>query len=123
MDMNKLNEPNTGASELQRRRSRAQARHDRENERKTLLCALIAADRQARHLRSWIADRKLHLDAKGDGELDRMLQWAGNELVTLETMAEPAYLAETLRRAKLFPEVDDLADPLGDPPPLRPWGR
>lgn len=123
MDAGKLDEQNTTQGELQQRRSLALARHERENERKALLGTLIAAEREADHLRGWIARQELHREAETHGELGRMLRWASGELAALETVTEPGQLAELLRKQNLFPEVDGLSDPLGDPPPLRPWGR
>jgi len=123
MDADKFDELNAAPRELQQRRSLALARHERENERKTFLGSLMEAERQADHLRTWIARQELHLNAEAHGELSRMLQWVYGELAALETMTQPSQLAELLRQQSLFPEVDGLADPLGDPPPLRPWGR
>jgi hypothetical protein len=40
----------------------------------------------------------------------------------MERFLLPAELTELLETRDLFPEVDELADPLGEPPPLRPWG-
>lgn len=123
MDADKLDEQNAAQSKLQQRRSLALARLERENERKALLGTLMAAESEAGHLRNWIARQELHLKAKTHGELGRLLQWASGELAALETITEPGQLAELLRRQNLFPEADGLSDPLGDPPPLRPWGR
>ncbi len=123
MDADKLDEQGAAQRELQQRRSLALARHERESERKALLGTLMAAEREAGHLRGWIARQELHLKAETHGELGRMLQWASGELAALETVTEPAQIAEVLRKQNLFPEVDGLSDPLGDPPPLRPWGR
>ena len=123
MDANKIDELNATQRELQHRRSLALARHERESERKSLLDKLMEAERRAGHLRTWIASQELRLEGEAHGELNRMLQWAGDELAALETMAEPSRLITLLRNQNLFPAADELADSLGDPPPLRPWGR
>lgn len=123
MDADKLDEQNTAQRELQQRRSLALARQERENERKALLGTLMAAESEAGHLRNWIARQELHLKTETHGELGRMLRWASGELAALETISEPGQLAGLLRKQNLFPEVDGLSDPLGDPPPHRPWGR
>jgi hypothetical protein len=53
----------------------------------------------------------------------RLLHWAKEQLNTLETIIDPLRVAEDLRSSKLFPSVDDLHDPFGDPPPPKyPWG-
>ena len=41
----------------------------------------------------------------------------------LEECLDPSRLSRLLHTRNLFPEVDDLVDPLGEPPPRRPWGR
>jgi hypothetical protein len=123
MDASKIDELNTTAGELQRRRDLAHARKRRESERKTLLGMLLDAHRQAMHLRLWIDHHGPRFKAEDHGEVIRMLQWAGEELAALEAMAEPKWLTATLRQQNLFPDIGELADPLGDPPPLRPWGR
>ncbi|MGE0237455.1 MAG: hypothetical protein AB7F74_00445 [Parvibaculaceae bacterium] len=123
MDVHKIDELNAAAKELEHRRALASARQERESGRKALLDALMEADRQADHLRSWIAGQETHHAPETPGEVSRMLRWAGDELAVLETMTAPAQIAEVLRRQNLFPDVDTLADPQGDPPPLRPWGR
>jgi hypothetical protein len=111
VDANKPDEANAGPKEPQQRRSFA--RHERESERKSLLGALVEVERQAGHLRTWIASHELFM-AEGDGELSRMLQWARGELAALEKATEPAPLAEVLRRRNLLPEVDELLNPPGD---------
>lgn len=123
MDADESHELNTTQSELQQRRDLALARHRREGERKALLGTLVESERQADHLRAWIARQELQLKPEANGELSRMLRWASDELRALDMVSEPVQLAATLRRKDLFPEVDKLTDPLGDPPPLRPWGR
>lgn len=117
------NYPTAVQDELHHRRKLALARHEREHERNELLQTLLEAERRASQLRAWIASRELHLKPETDSELHRMVRWASRELATLETMMEPQRLTELLGQRNLFPEVDKLSDPLGDPPPRRPWGR
>jgi hypothetical protein len=123
MDADKINELNADQNELQHRRSLALARQERETERKVLLGTLMETERQTDHLRAWIARRALQFKPEASGELSRMLRWASDELAALDRASEPVHLATTLRRQDLFPEVDKLIDPLGDPPPRQPWGR
>lgn len=48
-----------------------------------------------------------------------MADWARAQLEALEAALDPVMLAAVLYARKLFPEVDELHDPLGEPPPER----
>jgi len=50
-----------------------------------------------------------------------MVGWARDRLATLEAILDPGKLSEELRTRKLFPEPDELHDPLGEPPPEQRW--
>jgi len=56
-------------------------------------------------------------------EMQRMVDWVKAELVGLEEFLDPSKLSRLLHTRNLFPEVDDLVDPLGEPPRRHPWGR
>ncbi len=56
-------------------------------------------------------------------ELCPMLDWAKAELNGLEADLRPERLGALLRERDLFPAIDTLADPLGEPPARRSWGR
>lgn len=105
--------------ELERRHDLAKARRQRESDRKQLLGSFIRTRRRADQLRDWIAFYEPMAPTTGD--LRRMIAWAHSELSALETSLEPSAFAEELNARKLFPEVDELIDPLGEPPPQRPW--
>lgn len=107
--------------ELARRRSLAKARRERESNRKSLLSKLIRAERLAERTRHWISTYEKHATETARPDLTRMLDWARNQLASLDAIADPSKLTEDLRERKLFPEVDELHDPLGEPPPERPW--
>jgi len=109
------------AEDLARRRGLAAARRTRETERTLLLRKLVRMERQADQLRGWIAQRKA--DVGASSEMQRMVDWVKAELVGLEEFLDPSRLSRLLHTHNLFPEVDDLVDPLGEPPPRRPWGR
>jgi hypothetical protein len=51
----------------------------------------------------------------------RLVAWARARLTTLEATVDPQHLNEDLKSKKLFPETDDLADPLGEPPGHSYW--
>jgi len=55
--------------------------------------------------------------------MQRMVDWVKAELVGLEEFLDPSRLSRLLHTRNLFPEGDDLVDPLGEPPPRHPWGR
>ena len=119
--MNQIGLVASDAEELARRRGLAAERRTRETERTLLLRKLVRMERQADQLRGWIAQRKA--DVGVSPEMQRMLDWATAELVEIEGFLDLSRLSRLLHTRNLFPEVDDLVDPLGEPPPRRPWGR
>ena len=50
-----------------------------------------------------------------------MMGWARDRLGSLEAIIDPGKVATELRERKLFSEIDELHDPLGDPPESRWW--
>lgn len=108
-------------NELERRRGLAKARREREGQRKRLLNRLIRTKRQAAQLREWISGHEQAALSKTDANLSRMMDWARAQLATLEASLDPIRLTEELSTRKLFPEFDELNDPLGEPPPERRW--
>ena len=119
--MNQISLIPSDVAELARRRGLAAARRTRETERTLLLRKLVRMERQADQLRGWIAQRKA--DVGASSEMQRMVDWVKAELVGLEEFLDPARLSRLLQTRNLFPEVDDLVDTLGEPPPRHPWGR
>ena len=109
-------------SELERRRRLASLRKTREFERKKLLARLLRAELRAVQLRRWIAKIADSRETSKDSDLGRLLGWSRAELLSLENSIHPSSIAEALRQSNLFPAQDELDDPLGDPPPQRPWG-
>lgn len=107
--------------ELERRRGLAKARREREHSRKALLAKLITAERGAVQRREWIGGKKRLLVDSANPELARMTLWVQEQLDALETILDPDQLTTDLRKRKLFPETDDLHDPLGEPPEPRFW--
>ncbi|WP_448950040.1 hypothetical protein [Labrys neptuniae] len=106
---------------IEERRRLARLRREREETRRTLLTDVMASLQQAEQLRDWIAAMSPRNEKTP--EFERMLDWARTELAALETVSDPARLGSHLREHDIFPEVDDLHDPLGEPPAKRPWGR
>ncbi len=107
--------------ELARRRGLVKARRDRESNRKSLISKLMRTERQAAQLRDWISSYERRSRAEPNAELLRMMGWARDRLSSLEAIIDPGKVATELRERKLFPEVDELHDPLGDPPESRWW--
>jgi len=66
-------------------------------------------------LREWIERQDQNI-AMQDPDLNRMIEWARSELAKLEAILDPVKLTAELRTRKLFTEVDELHDPLGEPP-------
>lgn len=107
---------------LAHRRRLAAARETRQTERASLLQELIETEQRAGELRGWIALR----EAKSEDfspEIRRLMVWAKAALSGMESFLSPAAITKMLETRDLFPEFDDLADPLGEPPPRRPLGR
>jgi hypothetical protein len=109
--------------ELERRRALSRFRNTREFERKKLLTRLLRAEQRAVQLRQWISGIASSEDIPEHSDLGRLLTWTRAELMNLENSIHPSSIADALRQSNLFPEHDELHDPLGDPPPRRPWGR
>jgi len=119
--MNQLSPIPSDVAELARRRGLAAARRTRETERTLLIRKLARVERQADQSRGWIAQREA--DVWTSPEMRRMVDWVKAELVRLEEFLDPLKLSQLLQTRNLFPAVDDLVDPLGEPPPRHPWGR
>lgn len=114
---------NTDPAELARRRKLASARHGRERERRSLVAKLAFTQQRVTQLRALIDAFEGQGAVARSPELARMLDWARGRLETLNAEIDPAHVAQTLFDRNLFPEVDELHDPFGDPPPHESWDR
>ena len=119
--MNQISLIPSDVAELAHRRGLAAARRTRETERTLLLRKLFRMERQAGHLREWIA--QWEADVEVSPEMRRMVDWVKAELAGLEEFLNPSRLSQLLQTRNLFPKDDDLFDPLGEPSPKRPLGR
>jgi hypothetical protein len=119
--MNEISLIPSDVRELARRRALAAARLTRESERTELLQRLVRMEREADQLRGWAAHRQAEVSASP--EMQRMVDWAKAELAGLEAFLDPLKLSQLLIAGNLFPEVDELVDPLGEPPPRNQWGQ
>jgi hypothetical protein len=120
--MSDISPAKSNVEELAHRRGLAAARQSRNAEREVLLQELIQTERKALELRGWITQWEIKAEAASP-EIRRLIKWAKQILLDMERSILPTELTKRLEMRDLFPDVDDLADPLGDPPPLRPWGR
>jgi hypothetical protein len=109
-------------SDLDRRQQMATARRQREGERRALLAEFVDAMRRADELRKWIGAYGRPTGEHSHSELRRMREWTEAQLKELDLFLEPERISMVLRARELFPEVDPLDDPLGEPPARRVLG-
>jgi hypothetical protein len=109
--------------DLGRRQRMAAARRKRESERLALLAKVVNSQRRADELKSWISAYTRPADDNSHPELVRMIEWAAAQLNDLERFLSPERISATLQERDLFPKVDPLNDPLGEPPGHRIWGH
>ncbi len=103
-------------AEMARRRDLSKKRKVREDQRAEYLSGLMQRRREAVELRDWLESVSADTDTERSAEARRMLIWVEERLADIEAQV-------TLRKAivgpdgkSLFPETDDLHDPLGEPP-------
>lgn len=103
-------------AELARRRDLAKKRKEREEARVTWLNELVDLRREAAGIRDWLASLPPEAKVDPDTERGRMLIWAKARLSNLEARIDLDAAFSQIDGKSLFPETDDLYDPLGDPP-------
>jgi hypothetical protein len=101
------------------RRGLAKKRKEREEQRIAYLRELVQLQREAADIKGWLASLPEGAVAESSSELGRMLLWAKERLCYLEARTTVKAAAAQLEGKSLFPEVDELHDPLGDPPEPR----
>ena len=106
--------------ELQRRRGLAKARQERETSRKAFLDHVQALERDIAFLRNWLTTTAT-VSADLSSKVGQMVVWAKARLNSLERAAGVEALEADLTAKDLFPDTDNLHDPLGDPPPQKTW--
>lgn len=107
--------------ELVRRHGLIKARTEREEARTSLLTKLMQTGKQASELRGWLADFERKSQLHSETDVTRLISWVHDQLSKLETALDLENLHQDLKTRKLFPEIDDLHDPLGEPPPIDCW--
>lgn len=103
-------------AELSRRRDLAKKRKQREETRVTYLRELVELQREATDIRTWLSTVPDGVEADPSTELGRMISWARGRLASLTERTTIRAAAAQFEGKALFPEVDELHDPLGDPP-------
>lgn len=109
--------PRADYTNLQRRRLLAARRVERERRRMELLESCMSGLNKATQLREWM--QRLADGRQVEPTVQRMLKWAHGQASLLE--AKAAAEMDQAGLGDLFPETDDLHDPLGDPAPRHPW--
>lgn len=113
-------ERNRQWADMERRRDLAGKRAAREKKRIEYIRGLVELQREASDIRSWIASLPPGSSPEANSDLARMLAWAQARLVRLDASTTIDAAAALLDGRPLFPEHDDLSDPLGDPPEPKP---
>lgn len=103
-------------AELSRRRDLAKKRKQREETRVTYLRELVELQREATDIRTWLSTVPDGVETDPSTELGRMISWARGRLASLTERTTIRAAAAQFEGKALFPEVDELHDPLGDPP-------
>jgi hypothetical protein len=98
---------------LQRRREKARLRRERETKRLEFLANLADQQRELARLTDWLATS---LGQDSSTNLTRMNEWVRDRLATLQSALEPTGLEASLQKQQLFPDIDPLHDPEGEPP-------
>lgn len=108
-------------AELQRRRLLAKARAEREEKRTEYLNRILAMRQEADEIRRWLNSLSREEADAGHADLERMIAWTRERLVRLEHETSLGSVVAGLDGKSLFPDHDDLHDPLGEPPPHPEW--
>jgi len=99
---------------LERRRALTKRRSEREEKRLTYIRSVFELNDEADRLRDWLDRGEIKNAGEVGNDFVRLVAWARARLSTLEATTDPHNLNEDLKAKKLFPETDDLADPLGE---------
>ena len=109
-------ERNRQWQERARRRELARKRAEREERRASYLNSIINVHHEIRCLRQWFAEIEAVSQSSAPSGLDQLISWTGQRLAKLETVIDPLRIDQDLKEKGLFPEIDELHDPDGDPP-------
>ena len=101
--------------ELSRRRDLARQRKEREDKRLSYVRSVMDMSDEADRLRRWLDRPEVKRGAAGT-DYASLVAWVKQRISNLDDTLDPSHIDGDLRAKKLFPEVDDLGDPLGEPP-------
>jgi hypothetical protein len=101
---------------LERRREKARLRRERESKRLAFLENLTDQQREVARLTEWLAAPQANA---GSENLERMNSWVRDRLAALQLSLAAPGIEAGLNKLQLFPEVDGLHDPEGEPPESR----
>lgn len=107
---------------LQHRRQLAQARSEREEKRLRHLRQIIELRKEAYEIRAWLDSLPSATEPSESSNLGRMLLWVRERLTEIERGTGIDAACSFADMDELFPDVDELCDPLGDPPLGTGWG-
>lgn len=105
--------------ERARRHALARERAEREKKREAFLDQLMELRREVDALEAWLA--RTGPTSGPVGSHARLIAWATARLETLRQRLEPDQISAALDADKLFPEPDELHDPLGEPDEPQGW--
>lgn len=106
-------------AEMARRRDLSKKRKVREEQRVAYLSTLMQRRREAAELKDWLASISTDSGADQSAEASRMLLWVRERLADIEAHINLRQGIAGPDGGSLFPEEDDLHDPLGEPPEAR----
>lgn len=102
-------------AELARRQRLAEERRNREKKRRELLKDVMHKSAEATTIRQWLSSLDL-TNAEGDEGFAQFVTWAQAKLAALDAAVSRENISAIVESQALFPTVDTLHDPLGEPP-------
>ncbi|MDY0885439.1 hypothetical protein ACFPL7_12130 [Dongia soli] len=102
-------------AKMAHRRDLSKKRKEREEQRTAYLSQLLQRRRQASEVRDWLASLPSDVENEQSGEARRMRIWVQERLADIEAHINLQKAINGPDEKSLFPETDDLHDPLGEP--------
>ena len=100
-------------TELARRRDLAKKRQERSKKRLDYLQIVVSMHDEVARIRHVLT---LLPSAVSTGDVERFAGWIQNHLADIEAKLTVTGLQSEIQSQQLFPEIDALEDPLGEPP-------
>lgn len=101
--------------EYERRAKLAKRRQVREDDRLAYLLELKQLDEKLKEMRLWVDTLKQKNQNANNRNLSCMIEWAEKYISEQESNLSIENISEKIVSKNLFPEIDSLYDPLGDP--------